>query len=250
MLRRALLVLCFSIPSIGCGIATDFSGLTGPAATDGDPSEQSADTASGDPSSDPSSGESGSSGRASRASNGATEVTGGGKANEAPKASLTCETAGPFVPSTAANATHQAGPWFGVGQSVAADATFHAELILQNASDELLLTNFHASLPPQAKVVGIRVLVIKSAQAGDSTDKIVSLSSKGALVGASRAMHSPWPTAGRPFSYGSPTDTWGTTLTAADVNDPSFGVALILNAGLRTNTAQVSTVTMTIDYCY
>jgi hypothetical protein len=251
MLSRALLVLCLSLPTIGCGMVTDFSGLTGPETADEAPADPASDPALGTPPSGPQIEGTGGSPRNSRASasNDAIAVAGGGTNAGVPAPSSGCMSAGPFIPSTAANATSWSGPWFGVGQSVADNATFHAALILQNASDELLLTNFHASIPPKAKIVGLRFNMTKSAQAGDSTDRLVSLSLKEKLVGASRAMTSTWPTERRTVEYGSPTDTWGTTLTGAEVSDPSFGIGIMLNAGFLTNTAEVSAVTMTVDYC-
>ena len=51
--------------------------------------------------------------------------------------------------------------------------------------------------------------------------------------------------------YGGPTDTWGTTWTPQEVNDPGFGAALRTRYGdfSGNNDAGVDSMRITVRYC-
>jgi hypothetical protein len=135
-----------------------------------------------------------------------------------------------------------------VAPSIKPGATFSADLFGFDVTDELLLSNFGASIPPAAKIVGVTVTLTKYAD-DDANDRVVALSLKGAIAGSSLATTAAWPTSSKAFEYGGATDTWSAALTGADVSDPTFGVAISLNAGAFTDKAEVRDVSIKVTYC-
>jgi hypothetical protein len=82
-------------------------------------------------------------------------------------------------------------------------------------------------------------------------DNAVRLLRNGAFLAADRARPEAWTQAYTTVTYGGPTDTWGTTWSAAELN------ALALSAAIQTsfigtagnNTAFVDAVRVTVHYC-
>jgi hypothetical protein len=59
-----------------------------------------------------------------------------------------------------------------------------------------------------------------------------------------------WTTQDTVSTYGAANDLWGTTWTAADINDPSFGVSVSAQhdtSGLATD-ARIDNITITVSY--
>ncbi len=97
------------------------------------------------------------------------------------------------------------------------------------ATHWLMGTNFALGVPPVAAINGIEVTVRRRSWtlSGSIADNAVRLI-KGGSIGAladDRAKADPWTDSYADFIYGGPTDLWGVTWTAADLNDPAFGVA-------------------------
>ncbi len=93
----------------------------------------------------------------------------------------------------------------------------------------LRLSDWRFQVPSSAKVLGVRLHVQRSVAAcagGVVADATVRLVVGGALVGLEKADASPWPVSATYAAYGGPRDTWGLSLSAADVNSPSFGIAV------------------------
>jgi len=90
----------------------------------------------------------------------------------------------------------------------------------------LISHDFGLALPAGAFVRGFTVGVVHSA---GSTDEIVDHGValvKGGTIGTPRSLLGAWPTTKATATYGSPTDTWGLTFSADDVNATDFGVAI------------------------
>lgn len=136
------------------------------------------------------------------------------------------------------------------GASDDRDATF--EFDNDEVSPRLVLTGFGFNLPAQAIVVGVVAVVERSSEGNGGTvvDSEVRLVRGGSAVGLNRALAEAWPTADTSASYGHLSDTWGETLSGADVSDPAFGIAIAASfAGSGHNTkAQVDLVQLTIHF--
>ena len=82
-------------------------------------------------------------------------------------------------------------------------------------------------------------------------DANVQLLKAGAPVGATpgQAAGSTWSTTPTTVTYGNATDLWGTTWTAADVNNATFGVRFAAkNVGAGSATASIDSITITVTY--
>ena len=108
----------------------------------------------------------------------------------------------------------------------------------------IVTSGFGFALPANAEVRGIRVVIARNAE-GNVSDGAVRLPK-----GVSKA-NGAWPAG--PYSgpfvdavYGSSTDLWGTTWTAADINASSFGVSLIANGP---GDGHVDSIAVTVHYC-
>ena len=94
-----------------------------------------------------------------------------------------------------------------------------------NYSDYLFITGFGFSIPPSSIILGIEVNIERSDLKGKCKDKTVSLLKGGVIVGNNKALSPAWPMSDANQVYGSDSDLWGTTWTAANINSPSFGLA-------------------------
>jgi len=92
--------------------------------------------------------------------------------------------------------------------------------------DSLQLTSFGLTVPAGAAVVGIQFDVLLNSDAGLGVDESVKALRNGAPVGADHSTSTPWPTSITYVTYGGPTDTWGTTWLATDVENGGFGISV------------------------
>jgi hypothetical protein len=91
----------------------------------------------------------------------------------------------------------------------------------------LEVKNFGFNVPIDAVVNGIMVEIEKHATPGSIVqDNGLQLLKYGTVVGTSYADPTNWPATDTYFTYGGPTDLWGTTWDLMEVNDSTFGVAL------------------------
>jgi hypothetical protein len=101
-------------------------------------------------------------------------------------------------------------------------------LVAQPYHDELVAERFQLELPDVAQIRGIEISVRRAADVdGAAADDSVRLLKAGIAGRTDRARPEEW-SAGMFHSvvYGGPTDLWGQTWTAADLNAPDFGVSL------------------------
>lgn len=138
-------------------------------------------------------------------------------------------------------------------------------------SHYLKATGFHFDIPESATIKGViaewernkmyyappPMPGMPNMMDGVPVDNSVRLVKGGIVAGDEKAKPDAWGTADTYISYGSATDTWGVTLTPADVNTSmggpmysQFGVALSAKKGSGTYTApaRVDSVRMTIHY--
>lgn len=103
---------------------------------------------------------------------------------------------------------------------------------VRNESETLTVKNLNLNIPENATIKGITVNMVKRVdrfldgqREYPIVDKSVKLTIGGSISGEDKANETPYSnTSYETFAYGSDTDTWGLTLTPADVNSPDFGV--------------------------
>jgi Tfp pilus assembly protein PilX len=121
-------------------------------------------------------------------------------------------------------------------------------------SNNLDVTGFGFSIPTSAIIKGISVSVDRHGPASPSNslrDNTLYLLKAGATSGSSKAnTGSYWGTSDSTPSYGSSSDLWGTTWTAAQVNASNFGVRLsVKNYNTSTTSvASVDSISVTVTY--
>jgi hypothetical protein len=123
-------------------------------------------------------------------------------------------------------------------------------------SNYLILDSFGFNIPGTALITGIqvtRLAYVDGLLIGSSAkDNVVELLKNDVVGGTNRASASAWPSSEGLQTYGGSSDTWGLTLTPADVNAPGFGIAMSvkLNSGLASLflTANIDQVSVTVFY--
>lgn len=118
----------------------------------------------------------------------------------------------------------------------------------------LTVSDFGFAIPAGAVIDGIVLEVEKRRSAGGSgivEDNGLQIMKGGVLVGPNKSQYGiDWPSTDTYVSYGSSTDLWGTTWTAADINASNFGVSLASISYVcgATITTGIDHVRMTIHY--
>ena len=111
------------------------------------------------------------------------------------------------------------------------DRAFAASLIglLSGNTHYLKASSFGFSIPSQAVICGIEVEIEKSASnislLATVEDNVVRLMKGGSIVGSNYATGANWTNSDAYYTYGGPSDLWGTSWTAADINANGFGLA-------------------------
>lgn len=119
-----------------------------------------------------------------------------------------------------------------------------------NLSHYLKATNFRYAIPSTATILGIKVEVEGSA-AGTCVimDNAVRLVKGGTVQATDRSSVTPWTTSLDEYrSYGGPTDLWGTTWTASDINASNFGFALSVHCTAGNGGASTDHIRVTVYY--
>lgn len=131
---------------------------------------------------------------------------------------------------------------------VSDDAYTTFVLLLGQIGHYLKATGFGFTIPLDATILGIQVDVERSSTVVSATqDQSVRLVKGGTISGDNKASASFWPTTDAYQSYGGAADLWGLSLTPADVNLSTFGVAIAPAAALA-GTARIDHVRMTVTY--
>ena len=116
----------------------------------------------------------------------------------------------------------------------------------------LKATSFGFTVPTDATITGVTVNIERSQSgtASDARDASVKLVKASAVVGTDKANTTLEWAAGVDATaiYGSSADLWGTTLTPADVNSASFGVAISAKQFATAQFLRVDTITIVVSY--
>ncbi len=167
--------------------------------------------------------------------------------------STSAQTAGPNNPSSGTFIAGANIDWTNSGNITnTADANY-ASATLGGAgnTDYLLGSNYGFSIPTGAIINGIVVNIRRSTSAINggriTRDNDVYLVKGGVIVGNDKATTTAYTTSLAVATYGSATDTWGTTWTPAEINATNFGAVLSINAN-NSLTATVDYIRITVHY--
>lgn len=157
---------------------------------------------------------------------------------------------GPRDPDTAVDdATVGTAIWQNPGNVTASDDSLaFVELAAGTTSHYLKVTDFDFALGSGAIIEGIVVEIEKSAGSGvlDSAIRIVK---GGTILTTVNRTQGNWPGTDAYVTHGGVADLWGTTWTAANINNSGFGVAIsCVNSGGSTQFAFVDHVRITVYY--
>ena len=170
-------------------------------------------------------------------------------------------TAGPTSPGTGADdATVGTRTWSNPGNITSSNNSYATATSSgggNSTTHYLKATNFGFSIPDGATIDGITVEIerkgTKTGGAGnwvkDSAVRIVK--ADGSFGSANKGdTSSEWPTSDAVVSYGSSSDPWSESWSAAAINDADFGAALsaVFQSPDAPQTASVDHVRITIDY--
>ena len=169
---------------------------------------------------------------------------------------LNAQTAGPNDPATGSNVnTTGTLAWTNPNNIPnSGDANDATAVFTGSANTNYLqATNYFnaAPIPTGAIINGIVVNINRKTSATNggrqTKDAIVSLVKNGIITGNNKFSGTVYTTSFATATYGSATDTWGTTWTPADINATNFGAVLSVNAN-NSLTATVHFIQITIYY--
>lgn len=145
--------------------------------------------------------------------------------------------------------------WSSTGNIFSNDSSFAstASIAEGNTSKYLVASDFGFSIPSNATISGIEVLIDRKAlNASRIKDyEILLIDTGGVQYGNNKAdTGTYWPTtaAGESVTYGASNDVWGASIDYADVNASTFGVAIRAAASSGASVAYVDYVKVTIHY--
>jgi cysteine-rich repeat protein len=154
---------------------------------------------------------------------------------------------GPNSPGNVVNdASFGTNPWNMTGNATVSDDLYANTSAGGVPTNYLEATDFGFSVPGTAVIDGIEVDVERRSAAGTVFDAAARIVKGGVVGAADRSIAGTWSTTDTVVTYGSNSDLWGETWTAADVNSSGFGFALSVDDSL--DTAGVDLITITVYY--
>lgn len=162
-------------------------------------------------------------------------------------------TQGPTLVGSGATAAGAGQPWLNPGNITASDGVFATCALGAGTTSNGLQGTMGANaftVPAGSTILGIQVDISRldslSNEVDDSSIKII----KGGVVsGTSQSAGALWPAVQTTATFGGPSNLWGLTWTAADVNASNFGVQFIVADLLGSaSIASVDWIKITITY--
>jgi hypothetical protein len=144
--------------------------------------------------------------------------------------------------------------WANISDAVGQDglsASVQSKSVFGSTSNYIVTSGHGFSIPGNALINGIAIggtLSNNSAGLSVVYDASIKIVKGGILQAVDKAVNSSWSSG---MTWGGPTDTWGTTWTPSDINDPSFGAAIsayVAGDGTNPAFAYVDDVTITVYY--
>lgn len=164
------------------------------------------------------------------------------------------ESQGPFCGRSYLNSAVNNGALYWVNASNArcdedATRTSTDRIAAGQHTQYLQISDFGFSIPRDARISGIEVVVIRRADRPDAIrDRSIRLIQKGQIIGSNHAVPELWDSEWTAAYYGHEKDQWGTTWTAAELNRPDFGIVLDIGFGEAEAQPQIDEVLLTVHY--
>jgi len=160
---------------------------------------------------------------------------------------------GPNSPGTAVNDTSpmEASDWINPGNILTSDDTYSTADVGQKFTNYLKATNFGFSIPAGATIDGIlmEAEVKGTASSPLAIDTGVFIVKADGSIGTTNQATEAFISATESYvSYGSSSDLWGETWTAAQINDTNFGVVYSAVGSALVCIVSVDHIRMTVYY--
>ena len=135
---------------------------------------------------------------------------------------------GPQAGSTAISADRGGVDWVNPTNVYLSNNYTYCSTVYDQESNWIKATNFGFSIPTGATINGITVTLKRLVEDGLAFDIAARIVKNGSLtVGSSQPNPNNWTVISfESITYGGPSDLWGTSWTAADINASYFGFAL------------------------
>ena len=119
-------------------------------------------------------------------------------------------------------------------------------------SEALRVTNFGFSIPAGATIQGVKLELKKRGVTIAFDDGIYLIRANNPFSANRGTDQFQWPESFTYISYGGPTDLWDVPISAADVNDATFGAQIVVKLGphqeMPRSEAYIDVVRMTVFY--
>lgn len=111
-------------------------------------------------------------------------------------------------------------------------------------------SGFGFAIPGNALITGVELNVMQkvTSPGGGIHDSVLTLAFNNVAIGNNYANPNNWSDSAQTQTYGGSTDTWGNTLSPAQVNDSNFGILYQLTNTSYDQPASVDYMTMTVHY--
>lgn len=168
--------------------------------------------------------------------------------------------AGPLFPSSATNNPAIGNKsWNTPSNMLVSDSNPTSCTLDDNTTDlstYLVATNFGLSIPPDASINGIELLISRkngtSFSLNNIIDSEIKLTSGGTIFPTNKADVGNWPVIGgfQTKVYGGSADSWGRSWSSSEINSSTFGVAIAVACTNSSNpaSAEVDYVTIAVTY--
>lgn len=157
------------------------------------------------------------------------------------------QTQGPNFPGATFNdVSFGTAPWTNPGNAEVSDDVFATAAPGGGNTQYLHANNFNFNVPAPALIEGIEVHIEKRSASGTVKDSRVRIVKGGVIGSTDRSDPGFWPTTKTTVTHGTPTDLWGETWTAADINASNFGV--VISATDSFDTAGIDSFSITVYY--
>lgn len=160
---------------------------------------------------------------------------------------------GPNSPSIAASTSVPVGEfdWTNTNNVFVSDGVFSVATaprddVICNALD---ITGFGFSIPEGSVINGITVRIQKAGSSLDTTDWVIKLLDNNSEVGDNKMdFGNAWPTTEAYHTYGSDSDDWGYSWTAAKINGTGFGVRIEAHVAIEAESAKIDYADIAVSY--
>jgi hypothetical protein len=154
------------------------------------------------------------------------------------------------------NSTQTAGSGSGVGWTSPGNITgigYATDNLGAGAtSGPLVGLNFGFAIPAGSTINGVIASASAFAGQGFALEFFdIQLMLSGVVIGTAKSDTTKWRASPKVFSYGSPTDLWGATLTPTNINDPTFGFQTgVENVAAESVLASVASYGLQVYYTF